>query len=92
MDCSSSAGLEPLQTDLCDTGMASTRVHLGTIRRYYDGLGAQMLRCGNPDRMGYIAYRCCRCGEGSHRVAMELSIIAVPTRCESLCGQLGQAR
>ena len=39
-------------------------------RRYYDGLVAKMLGCGDPDQMGYIDYRCSRCGEGTHRVAM----------------------
>ena len=29
-----------------------------------------MLGCGNPDKMGYIEYRCLHCGEGKHRVAM----------------------
>ena len=29
-----------------------------------------MLGCGNPDKMGYIEYRCLHCGEGTHRVAM----------------------
>jgi Putative transposase/Transposase zinc-binding domain len=37
---------------------------------YYDGLVAKMLRCGDPDQMGYIEYRCLQCGEGTHRVAM----------------------
>ncbi len=37
---------------------------------YYDGLVAKMLRCGDPDQMGYVAYRCLQCGEGTHRVAM----------------------
>lgn len=38
--------------------------------RYYDGLVRKMLACGNPDQMGYIAYRCLHCGQGTHRVAM----------------------
>jgi hypothetical protein len=38
--------------------------------RYYDGLVSKMLACGNPDQMGYIAYRCLHCGQGTHRVAM----------------------
>ena len=29
-----------------------------------------MLGCGDPDKMGYIEYRCLQCGEGTHRVAM----------------------
>ena len=37
---------------------------------YYDGLVAKMLRCGEPDQMGYVEYRCLQCGEGTHRVAM----------------------
>src|SRR5438128_729099 len=36
----------------------------------YDGLVAKMLACGNPDKMGYVAYRCLQCGQGTHRVAM----------------------
>src|SRR6266851_1526885 len=37
---------------------------------YYEGLVAKMLACGNPEQMGSIAYRCLRCGQGTHRVAM----------------------
>jgi Transposase zinc-binding domain/Putative transposase len=37
---------------------------------YYDGLVDKMLACGDPERMGYIEYRCLHCGEGTHRVAM----------------------
>ena len=37
---------------------------------YYDGLVAKMLACGNPEKMGYVEYRCLRCGQGAHRVAM----------------------
>jgi putative transposase/transposase-like zinc-binding protein len=29
-----------------------------------------MLRCGNPDQMGYIEYRCLHCGQGTHCGAM----------------------
>ena len=44
---------------------------------YYDGLVAKMLGCGHPEKMGYIAYRCHPCGQGTHLVAM---------RCQSsLC-------
>jgi hypothetical protein len=46
------------------------RVYPRYDRRYYDGLVAKMLGCGDPDQMGYIEYRCLRCGEGTHRVAM----------------------
>jgi hypothetical protein len=38
--------------------------------RYYAGLVTKMLGCGDPDKMGYMEYRCLYCGEGTHRVAM----------------------
>ena len=38
--------------------------------RYYDGLVDKMLGCGNPDKMGYLEYRCLQCGQGKHLVAM----------------------
>jgi hypothetical protein len=37
---------------------------------YYDGLVAKMLACGQPEKMGYVEYRCLRCGQGTHQVAM----------------------
>jgi Transposase zinc-binding domain/Putative transposase len=37
---------------------------------YYDGLVAKMLACGQPDKMGYVAYRCLQGGQGTHVVAM----------------------
>ena len=44
---------------------------------YYNGLVTKMLGGGNPEQMGYIAYRCLHCGQGTHLVAM---------RCQSsLC-------
>jgi hypothetical protein len=46
------------------------RVYPRYDKRYYDGLVDKMLRCGNPDQMGYTEYRCLHCGEGTHRVAM----------------------
>jgi Putative transposase/Transposase zinc-binding domain len=36
----------------------------------YDDLVDKLLRCGNPDQMGSIAYRCLHCGQGKHRVSM----------------------
>ena len=29
---------------------------------YYESLVEKMLDCGNPDKMGYIEYRCLDCG------------------------------
>jgi hypothetical protein len=37
---------------------------------YYDCLVTKMLGCGNPEKMGYIEYRCLQCGQGKHLVAM----------------------
>src|SRR5207244_828340 len=37
---------------------------------YYDSLVAKMLACGNPEKIGYIEYRCLHCGQGTHLVAM----------------------
>src|SRR6266853_1737000 len=38
--------------------------------RYYDSLVDKMLRCGDPEKIGYIEYRCLHCGQGKHLVAM----------------------
>src|ERR687891_2843575 len=38
--------------------------------RYYDALVEKMLGCGDPDKMGYIEYRCQHCGQGQHWVSM----------------------
>jgi len=37
---------------------------------YYDGLVAKMLECGNPEKMGYLEYRCLHCGQGKYLVSM----------------------
>jgi hypothetical protein len=47
-----------------------TRAHPRYQTSYYAGLVAKMLACGNPEQMGYVEYRCLRCGQGTHRVAM----------------------
>ena len=47
-----------------------TRVYPRYHTRYYDGLVDKMLRCGNPDKIGSIEYRCLHCGQGKHLVAM----------------------
>jgi len=39
-----------------------------------------MLGCGNPEKIGYIAYRCLHCGQGQHRVAMSCKA-ALYLRC-----------
>jgi hypothetical protein len=37
---------------------------------YYDDLVQKMMGCGDPDKMGYIEYRCQHCGQGQHWVSM----------------------
>jgi Putative transposase/Transposase zinc-binding domain len=37
---------------------------------HYEGLVATMLACGNPEKIGYVEYRCLHCGQGKHLVAM----------------------
>lgn len=49
---------------------AFQRAHPRYQPSYYDGLVAKMLACGNPEKMGYVEYRCLQCGQGTHRVAM----------------------
>jgi len=46
------------------------RLHHRYAKPYYDALVHKMLGCGDPERVGYIEYRCLQCGEGTHRVAM----------------------
>jgi hypothetical protein len=46
------------------------RAHPRYQTSYYDSLVAKMLACGNPAKSGYIEYRCHRCGQGKHVVAM----------------------
>jgi hypothetical protein len=46
------------------------RAHPRDQTSYYDGLVAKMLACGNPDKMGYIAYRGLQCGQSKHLVSM----------------------
>ena len=47
-----------------------THVYPRYDTRYYDGLVDKMLGCGNPDKRGYIEYRCAHCGQGKHLVSM----------------------
>jgi hypothetical protein len=47
-----------------------THVHPRYHTRYYDSLVDKMLRCGDPEKIGFIEYRCRHCGQGKHRVAM----------------------
>jgi len=42
-------------------------VHPRYQTSYYDGLVTKMLGCGNPEKMGYVEYRCLHCGQGKHR-------------------------
>ena len=53
-----------------DHGDEFKRVRPRDQTAYYDTLVAKMLDCGNPDKMGYIEYRCHQCGQGNHVVSM----------------------
>ena len=46
------------------------RAHPRYQTSYYAGLVATMLDCGNPEKMGYVEYRCLHCGLGKHLVSM----------------------
>ena len=46
------------------------RAHPRYQTAYYDDLVAKMLACGNPEKMGYLEYRCLQCGQGTPVVAM----------------------
>ena len=45
-------------------------VHPRYNTHYYDSLVDKMLRCGDPEKIGSIEYRCLHCGQGKHLVAM----------------------
>jgi hypothetical protein len=47
-----------------------TQAHPRYQTAYYADLVAKMLACGNPEKMGYVEYRCQHCGQGKHLVAM----------------------
>jgi hypothetical protein len=56
------------------------RAHPRYQTAYYDSLGAKMLACGNPEKMGDVAYRCLQGGQGKHLVAMSCTS-ALGLRC-----------
>jgi predicted SnoaL-like aldol condensation-catalyzing enzyme len=45
------------------------RAHPRYQTAYYDELVTKMLACGNPEKIGYVEYRCLHCGQGKHLVA-----------------------
>ena len=47
----------------------------------YDAVVQKMLACGDPEKMGFVQYRCCSCGE-SRRIAMKSS------PCRTSCGAI----
>ncbi len=47
-----------------------THAHPRSQTAYYHDLVSKRLACGNPDKMGSIAYRCLHGGQGQHRVSM----------------------
>src|SRR5712691_2123197 len=65
-----------------------THAHPRYQTSYYEGLVAKMRRSGDPDQMGYVAYRCLQCGQGTHRVAMSCKS-SLCLRCDKVHGDLG---
>src|SRR6266498_1588392 len=55
-----------------------THAHPRYQTAYSNDLVSKMLACGNPDKMGYSAYRCQHCGQGKHLVAMLAAVCAIP--------------
>jgi hypothetical protein len=49
---------------------------------YYNDLVEKMLDCGNPEKMGYIEYRCMYCGQ-------ETRVVSMSCKC-SLCLRCGK--
>ena len=41
-------------------------IHPRYNTRYYDSLVDKMLRCGDPEQIGSIEYRCLHCGQGKY--------------------------
>jgi Putative transposase/Transposase zinc-binding domain len=66
----SSGDWSVFQQIFADHWEAFAHAHSRYQTPYYEGLVAKMLACGNPEQMGYVEYRCLRCGQGTHRVAM----------------------
>jgi putative transposase/transposase-like zinc-binding protein len=58
------------QQIFADHWKAFRHAHLRYQTPYYDSLVAKMLACGNPEKTGYLEYRCLHCGQGKHVVAM----------------------
>ena len=59
-----------VQQIFADHWQAFQQAHARYKTAYYDTLVAKMLACGNPEKIGYIEYRCLHCGQGKHLVAM----------------------
>src|SRR5499427_4117317 len=58
------------QQIFADHWEAFQQAHARYQTPYYAGLVAKMLACGQPAQIGYRAYRCLDCGQGTHVVAL----------------------
>ena len=72
------------QQIFADHWQAFQQAHPRSQTPYYDALGRQMLDCGNPVKMGAVAYRCLHCGQGQHLVAMSCKS-SLCLRCAKCC-------
>jgi hypothetical protein len=68
-----------------------THAHPRYQTSYYDDLVAKWLACGNPEKMGYLEYRCLHCGQGTHLVAMSCKS-ALCLRVQKCTSTIGSAR
>jgi len=62
-----------------------THAHPRYQTAYDNALGSKMLACGNPEKMGYIEYRCLHCGMGKHLVSMSCTS-SLCLRCAKVYG------
>jgi hypothetical protein len=57
-DCKTPAAWSVFKQIFAEHRDGFKRVYPRYDRRYYDGLVYKMLGCGDPEKMGYIEYRC----------------------------------
>jgi hypothetical protein len=68
--CSTLRGLARLSADLC-RALGGVSARPSAVADPYDhGLVGKMLTCGNPTKIGDMAYRCLHGGQGQHVVAI----------------------
>lgn len=82
MESEQKAGWNVFKQIFADHWEAFKKLILFYDKPYYDDLVKKMLNCGNPEKMGYIEYRCMHCGQ-------ETRIVSMSCKC-SLCLRCGK--